>query len=147
MHAKVRRAVQLFDDGKDSRQVAEELGYKGASSLSAMMRGAGLRWDSKVRNYVSENGNAVGNGNGDTDIMALLKEKAPQLEAVLDWFDKTNGAAGEPRVMRMSGPTVTKSFRLPVEVDDRLNEFCREKVLHQKDVLVTAIVEYLDRYE
>ena len=145
--AKAEAAKELFSGGKNSREVAKELGYKDASGLSAMMRRQGYKWDSKVKNYVYSGDNGEVSGNGATDIVDVLNGKVEQLESMLDWFEKTRGAPGEPRMRRVSGPTVTKGFRLPVEVDERLNSFCNRLVLHQKDVLITALLEFLDQYE
>ena len=150
MHAmaKVEAAKRLFAKGRTSREVSKELGYRSPSGLSAMMRRHGYRWDSSAQNYVySGDGNGEVSGNGTVDVMDLLSTRGEQLEALLQWFETASGSPGEPRMRRVPGPTVTKGFRLPVEVDDQLREFCARNVLSQKDILTTALIEFLERHD
>jgi len=141
---KIEAAIKMFDEGKDAREVAKNLGYKDATSLGRLMNGQGYKWDKRRRNYVSMNGEDTSG----VDVAAILEERGRELLALLDWYAEVKGSLpGEPRIRRFAGPTVTKGFRLPIEVDERLNEYCRRTVTHQKDVLVTAILEFLDRYD
>ena len=145
---KVRTAREMFSKGKNSKEVAKNLGYSDSSGLSAMMRRQGYRWDSRTQNYEflgDSNGEAL--GNGAAEAVDLITRRANELEAMLDWFQSRRDDTGEPRIKRTTGPYVTKGFHLPVETNERLEEFCKRYTVNQKDVFAEGVELLMEQYE
>ncbi len=141
---KIQEAVELFKEGKDAREVARKLGYADTKGLSKLMRRYGYRWDPEKQNYVPDERSQ---GKPGLAAAAILEERAGEILALLDWFEKSVGVKKTvPNIRTFTGPTVAKGYSLPAELAGRLERFCRARAYKEKDVVVTAISEFLDRH-
>lgn len=92
----------------------------------------------------AEGGLAVlGEEGADREAVRELLRRAPQLLRLLRSLDTPESRLGlRPR--ERARPEVTKGFRISVELDRRLEQFCSEHGVMQKDVLETALWEFLE---
>jgi len=159
--AKADRIIKLFSKGLDAHAVAREMGYETYTSISKYMRRKGYRWNPKKRNYEREevihveNGHDVPQrrpGNGelreeeddmDGEAVQELFRNARRLLELLRSSDTTEQRLGI-KVRQRGIPEVTKGFRMDAELDDRLKRFAARHGVLQKDIIRTALIEFLD---
>lgn len=79
----------------------------------------------------------------DREAVRELLRRAPDLLRLLRSVETPASRLGiRPR--ERSRPEVTKGFRIAVELDRRLEQFCAEHGVMQKDVIETALWEFLE---
>lgn len=79
----------------------------------------------------------------DQEAVRELLRRAPEILKLLRSVETPSSRLGiRPR--ERSRPEVTKGFRISVELDRRLEQFCAEHGVMQKDVLETALWEFIE---
>jgi len=129
---RVLDVIRLFEQGKDARQIAEELGYENPRSISTLMRRHGYKWDPEVQNYVR-----VGPTGPHRRPSGTLEDRADELLRLLDWF------RGMEAGMALSNCTVRRVFILPRSVDEQLWRFSLAHNRSEDEVLTAAVTEFL----
>ncbi|SOB90418.1 hypothetical protein SAMN05880501_101157 [Ureibacillus xyleni] len=172
---RVAAVLRLFKEGKKAEEVAVELGYKHVQSLSRFMQRENYKWDKQVKNYMysvederssqipqeksinieeTRNEEDVFELLERNDVMTLLKNARKVLKAVKQQNEQSKSNSQEVDLWRaaqkyVSGhsPSITKSFRLPIEMEHRLTHFCTSTGLLQKQVFCLAVEQFLAQYE
>lgn len=162
MDERAEAIVRMFAQGRSAKEVAKVLGYGNHESVGQYMRRRGYRWDPRLRNYTKDGqgaGCAEGSdplaeplpeavaeeaGSGpDSEAVKELLRRAPEVLALLGRVPPRAPKLGiRPR--QRSRPEISKGFRISVELNQRLEQFCAEHGVMQKDVLETALWEFLE---
>lgn len=159
---RVQQIVRMFSQGKNAAEVASALGYKDHDGVGQYMRRRGYRWDPRLRNYVREGGDFDCGEAGGCDPASgpvpedLVPEGFRGSEAVKELLRRATDVLEllgrvPPRASRLgirprerSRPEVSKGFRISVDLDQRLEQFCSAHGVMQKDVVETALWEFLE---
>lgn len=152
------RIIQLFAEGKNAAEVARVLGYTSHQSVGQYMRRRGYQWDPRLRNYVKIGGDGGGQeepgfpgpdlagipeGFANSEAVQELLRRAPDVLELLRHRVKPVTSLGL-RLREKSKPYVCKSFCLSMDLDRRLKEFCAAHGIRQRDVIETAVWEFLE---
>lgn len=153
-----QKIIRLFAEGKNAAQVARALGYSNHNSVGQYMRRRGYQWDPRLRNYVkvgSDGEGQVGPASPDPGLLGVpeefagseavkeLLQRAPDVLELLRCRPTPVTQLGI-RSRQRSRPEVSKGFRISLELDRRLEQFCAEHGVTQKDVIETALWEFLE---
>jgi len=153
------KVISIFEKGEcDPIQAAKSAGFKSHREMAAYMAARGYIWSYERNNYVragkTEDIFSVDTGPGDPDDAALpseatLSKYIPLLELLLKNEEKLHKLLGTdsslstiPRYV-IPGINKTKSFYMSHELSLLLVEFCQKFNLNQKEVLETALIEFL----
>lgn len=168
--SKVQQALEAYEEGKSTEEVAEQLGYSDRTGVSSLMRRNGYRYDRAAGQYVPD-GEEGGGGNGanselpeevrelleDRDTAAALKLlQEPDTKAVLQRTgellqlldDKSLGSLADTLsspLLQNNDETRQKAFRFPKALIDQVEEFAARTNLKQRQIFESALVEFLKR--
>ncbi|MES1043540.1 hypothetical protein FOA22_03320 [Heyndrickxia oleronia] len=171
---RVASILKLFEQGKNSEEVAIEMGYKQIQSLSRFMSREGYRWDKQIKNYIfdaenykkqmdSKNTDEKAPLGKETDVFELLERKEVLIllknakhilrqlknqspEQKTKRHSKDNLWKDAQKFASSNSPCIVKSIRLPIELESGLIEFCNKTKLSQKQVLCLALDRLLGQY-
>ena len=145
----MRRRGYLWDPRLRNYRKADGDGEKPTTTGPGLFRAAGTA--GAVSNVGDDRDNPARYGNSpplaeeveDQEAVRELLRRAPEILRLLRSVDTPASRLGiRPR--EKSRPEMTKSFRISVELDHRLERFCAEHGVMQKDVLETALWEFLE---
>lgn len=145
----MRRRGYLWDPRLRNYRKADGDGGESATAGPGFLRGVGT--GGGVSKVGDGSGKPVRSGNSlpmvdeveDQEAVRELLRRAPEILRLLRSVDTSASRLGiRPR--QRSRPEVTKGFRISVELDRRLEQFCAEHGVMQKDVLETALWEFLE---
>ena len=147
----VEKALELFAEGKDPREVARELGFTDHKALADYMRDKGYRWNSKTGCYElqtfepaaekeSEAEKMVAPGSEEEMLQVLLKNKDKLAEVL---HSENNGTL--PRYT-LSGVRIAKTIHFSNKLNKLIKQFSEENDISQREFLEMAAIEALKRY-
>jgi hypothetical protein len=146
--------------GADPMSIAREFGFSDNREMSSYMLARGYKWSMPHSNYISgkepkgryhkknEGKNVyIGDaGHGEageyTDILDILQKNR---ERILELLEGKNTAGTIPRYV-VPGIARTKSFYMSDTLSELVAEFSRTKNISQKEIIETAIIEFLRKY-
>lgn len=163
--SRVREIVYLFSqEGADAKEIAAVTNFESYHSMADYMSSQGYIWSFEYNNYIkadssgrtvpaskrsSEEREIAENGYDEADytgkyshILDYLKQNQ---EKINDIINDSSISHFLPRYA-VPGITRTKSFYMSDNLSRLVVEFCREKNLSQKDVIETALIQFLIKY-
>ncbi len=157
---KLQQALKLFDEGKDPREVARQLGFKSHLALANYLKEKGYLWNHHTQRYeeqvgeikeaaepekkadtLSGNGNGNGNGNGERELLQVLLQNKDQLAKLLQLEDHKN----LPRYS-LAGLRVSKTLQLSNKLNELIKEFTELKNINHREFFEIAAIETMIKY-
>lgn len=150
---KVRQVLKLFDEGKDPKEVAKEVGFKNHLALADYMKEKGYLWNTKTQRYELQTGeieeeSEVENtdktitGNGwDEDMLQMLIKNKDKLLEVLQTEDNGN----LPRYS-LSGVRIPKTLQVSHKLNEVIKAFSEDKNINQREFFEIAAIELMKKY-
>jgi hypothetical protein len=165
---KVTQIISLFNEGKPLEEVAQIIGYAQSSSVSRFMNRYDYKWSKKTQNYVYagkkesaifQNSNFKETENKhETDALDLLEnedviELLSQAKRILSLvnnqkltIDTTENLWKKAqKYIKSNEPSVNKSFRFSLEIENKINKFSKSTNLSQKQILCVALEEFFEK--
>lgn len=170
MPERAKKVIELFRDGiGDAKAVAEKNGFSDPRAMAEYMRENGFIWSIAEKNYIYQRAqkNVAANSEEATETMPVLslvpasdqgampagfEKYIPILEFIQKHQDKIvtliQDVTESSRISKYSvpGSTKTKSFYMSDKLSTLVNEFSEIKNLTQREIVESALVEYLKKY-
>ena len=158
----LKRALEMFEEGKEPKEVAEVLGFESHMDLAGYMRRHNYFWNSKTQKYEHKPENGDGNGsakvkeskteydtNDKTNTSHLTDDEAMNLllenrEILIEMLDRAEGKT-LPRYS-LAGVRVPKTVNLANKLHELIKDFTEEKNISQREFFEIAVIETLRRY-
>ena len=146
---KIAKILSLIGEGRDLNSIAKYFRMKDSNELADFMKRKGYIWDAEQNNYIKKNMViAADEGeeecydrNEDIDIIKLLEANKDKVIELLAYKKQEE----IPRYI-LKSELITKSFYISKDVDDLIKKFSHKEHILQKDIIHTAIIEYLQKY-
>ena len=150
----LRRALELFDRGKEPKEVAEELGFSSHMDLAGYMRKHNYFWNSKTQKYEYKsdaNGGAAKESKTEpkVNVSSFCEDETIKLlldnrEKLMEMFDSMEGRA-LPRYA-LSGVRVPKTVLMANKLHELVKSFVEDKGINQREFYEVAVIETMRRY-
>jgi len=171
--SKVAKALLLFTQGMDARQVAEKAGFVDNREMAAYMKGMGYAWDTAQNNYIpsSERGPAPASAANQSwqprqpaqvvsceergeipswqqylPSLKWLERNMEDLNDVLAKTDERQECVGVIPRYAVPGVFITKSVHMSNQLDQMVREFSTTRNISQRDIFATALLEFCRKY-
>lgn len=135
---KVRKVLELFSEGKDAKEVAEEAGFKDHLVMANYMKEKGYTWSRKPGRFEPVIGlvsQVPGESQGDS------REEEDRPPGLPD-----DGALKSiPRYI-IPGVKISKSFHISNHLNGLLISFTEDKNISQRDFIELALVEAFHKH-
>ncbi|MGB4018845.1 MAG: hypothetical protein WBK78_05030 [Syntrophomonadaceae bacterium] len=157
---KVLKIIKAFDvENPDPKDIAEREGFADHREMAEFMKAKGYEWNVYKNNYVKITGfveepeplETVNRGEGERGAEAI-GEFMPFIRFLYDRREKVyqllDGVREDGKIPRYAIPGLakTKAIYMSDKVADVMGEFSREKNVTQREIVETALVEYLQKY-
>lgn len=171
---KAERIMDKFDDGLDSRTIANEMGFNDHRELAEYMKNNNLKWDSELGNYIEvlsfnddiddsiENiredliadvmeNKLIDTENIEIDTTIDIQKYLPLLELLYDSKDKLSEILLDKNTSiipsyAVPGVSKNKSIYMSDLLGRLLEDFSQTKNVSQKEIVQVALVEYFKKY-
>ena len=145
---KVRQILKLFEEEKDPRDVAKEVGFKNHLVLAEYMQEKGYTWNHKSQRYEPQVGEVsqkteekadkpTGN---EEEMMQLLLQNKDKLQEMLN-----NNGESLPRYS-MSGVRIAKTLHIAYKLNELIKQFAEDKDITQREFFELAAMELMKKY-
>ena len=149
---KVRQVLRLFEEGKDPKEVAKEVGFKNHLALAEYMQEKGYRWNHKTQRYEQQVGELkeeegaekkepVSSGHQEDEVMQLLLNNKDKLAKML----QTEESKKIPRYS-LPGVCVSKTLQVSNRLNELIKEFTEQKNINHREFFEIAAIETLIKY-
>lgn len=154
---KVKKIINAFDaENPDPKDIAHREGFTDHRKMAEFMKAKGYEWNVYKNNYVKITGfveepepyESVNIGGGTSAIDEFL----PFIQFLYDRrevvYGLLEGVREDGKIPRYAIPGLakTKAVYMSDRVADVMGEFSREKNVTQREIVETALVEYLQKY-
>ncbi len=149
---KLLQVLKLFNEGKDSKEVARELGFKNHLALAEYMKEKHYAWNHNSQRYEQDSGNisaaaeeivqenALPALTGNSEVIQFINEHKDRLFELLESEERSL-----PRY-RLPGYRISKCINLSHKLDLLLKNFCEEHHITQRELVEIGVIETLKRY-
>lgn len=157
---KVLKIIDAFSmENPDPKEIAEREGFADHREMAEFMKAKGYEWNVYKNNYIKITGfveepepletNSGGGGNREASAMdeflPFIRFLYDRREIVYQLLDGVREDGKIPRYA-IPGLAKTKAIYMSDKVADVMGEFSREKNVTQREIVETALVEYLQKY-
>jgi hypothetical protein len=157
---RVLKIIDAFDvDNPDPKAIAEREGFADHRDMAEFMKAKGYEWNVYRNNYIKITGfkeeseptiadiniNASAEEAGVDEFLPFIRFLYDQREKV---YQLLNGSLENGQVPRYAipGAARTKAIYMNDMVAGVMGEFSREKNITQREIVETALIEYLQKY-
>lgn len=145
---KVRQILKLFEEGKDPRDVAKEVGFKNHLVLAEYMKDKGYLWNQKAQRYEQQVGEvsqkteekAEKPAGNEEEMLQLLMNNRDKLVEMLN-----NNGESLPRYS-MSGVRIAKTLHIANKLNELIKQFTEEKDITQREFFELAAMELMKKH-
>ncbi len=157
---KVKKIINAFDaENPDPKDIAHREGFTDHREMAEFMKAKGYEWNVYKNNYVRivgfieepEPRETVSRNEGERAVDAI-EEFMPFIRFLYDRREKVyqllDGVREDGKIPRYAIPGMakTKAIYMSDKVADVMGEFSREKNVTQREIVETALVEYMQKY-
>ena len=157
---KVLKIIDAFNvENPDPKDIAEREGFADHREMAEFMKAKGYEWNVYKNNYVKITGfveepeplETVDRSEGGRKVTAI-EEFMPFIRFLYDRREKVyqllDGVREDGKIPRYAIPGLakTKAIYMSDKVADVMGEFSREKNVTQREIVETALGEYLQKY-
>ena len=160
---KVLRIIDAFDgENPDPKEIAIEEGFKDHRGMAEYMKTKGFEWNVYKNNYIRITGFQeevqpleIANDRHETETREETGEVEEFLPFIRFLYDRReeiyqllDGVREDGKIPRYAIPGIarTKAIYMNEQVAGMMGEFSREKNVTQREIVETALVEYLRKY-
>lgn len=124
---KVAEIINLFNQGLDAKNVAEQTFFPSHHALAEYMKQKGYEWNHEIKNYVKK----VGVENSTKEESSIITNTV-QIEQI-------------PRYL-IPGIIKNKNVTMSHLLDQLLADYSREKNITQREIVEVALIEFFQKY-
>lgn len=152
--SKAESIISLISRGMDVREVAKTKRFKDTQELANYMKSKGYIWSSTEKNYVLIPQEKQLSPPETITVAKVIDDRPEQHENILKFLADNKDRlkqllSAEKSVIpryTLSGTSTSKTFNMVQPLRELIVEFSQEMNIHQKEILVVALIEFFRKY-